>query len=772
MMKREEGNLTYTIGEIPEFNAVKMQLLNKYRNQFIELNNEERELRNNNDENISERLQEFYERKNKVALEFIEEVNKGEIVDERLGIEYCDNSTDTCYYDKILIDLYNEYDPRKEIDYNDCFVILPPVIAQMEGGIEQLYEFMDKHIKDTVFGDDEEYYNYGGPFAWRNLNEVNCSIQLEYLQRDWEGYMEKYSDLHVSDYFQKEATKQLELTRERVKKIIADDMITYDLTYEQMDRVENIFYSNSSTQFNPIKAKAGLVYLIKTYGEEWIEANRWSLENTNFETLGTDKDNTNSIEEYCYQYSPSNYDKNYYKFIKTIHLEDSFYNRLIEQADNEKIGKYDNKSLYGFIAENPYLSKEQVLEIKEKAQNLQLGEMDEYFKQRVVDNILSNLVRTHIHEEKDIRDMYNGTEAEKRAICRSCSNIPEDIIQNRIDEIKKSDNYYGRNDLIDILKNNQNLSMKLIQEFMDLDNNILSGLRESPYEYIISQKQITVDMMKEIAFKFPYSVFGYVSRDTKPEEVTEIFANSSKAYVREIIARNLFKGTINVKKDTFRKLALDREIPDEVRMNLLEMQEFTEKEPELTSDDMMINPDYQDIRFGGDGPGSFDNVGGVRRYYINRECVLEERGFTDSYAIDAEGRKWARNAYTNFGDCTSFGKFEAFCQEHRQAVAILCKNKEIYESFENLKKRVTMIERTINKEVIKESNDASIELGERQDGKQQSVYTYDEVEELAKGLREEELQGILADIVEGQKEQEVEQETLEEAQNGESPDQK
>lgn len=768
MMKREEGNLTYTIGEIPEFNAVKMQLINKYRNQFIELNNEERELRNNNDENISERLQEFYERKNKVALEFIEKVNKGEIVDERLGIVYCDNSTDTCYYDKILIDLYNEYDPRKETDYNDCFVILPPVIAQMEGGIEQLYEFMDKHIKETVYGDYEEDYYYGGPLAWSNLNEVNCSIQLEYLQRGMENSIEKYSDLQD---FQKEVIKQLELARERVEKTIADDMITYGLTYEQMDRVENIFYSNSSAQFNPIEAKAGLVYLINTYGEEWIEANRWLLENTNFETLGTDKDNTNSIEEYLYQYLTSNYGKDSNKLITTINLEDSFYNRLIEQAGNEKIGKYD-EPLYGFIAENPYLSKEQVLKIKEKAQNLQLGEMDEYFKQRIVDNILNNLVRTHIHEEKDIRDMYNGTKAEKRAICRSCSNIPEDIIQNRLDEIKKSDNYYERNDLINILKNNQNLSIKLIQEFMDLANNILSGLRESPYEYIISQKQITVDMMKEIAFKFPYSVSGYLSRDTKPKEVTEIFANSSEAYVRERVARKLFEGTINVKKDTFRKLALDRELSDEVRMNLLEMQEFTEKETELTSNDMMIKPDYQDIRFGGDGPGSFDNVGGVRRYYINRECVLEERGFTDSYAIDAEGRKWARNAYTNFGDCTSFGKFEAFCQEHRQAVAILCKNKERYESFENLKKRVTMIERTINKEVIKESNDASIELGERQDGKQQSVYTYDEVEELAKGLREEELQGILADIVEGQKEQEVEQETLEEAQNAESPDQR
>lgn len=222
---------SHPIGEKPVFDSEEKQLLNKYIDQFIELNREERELRDNYDENNSQELKEFYSKKNRIALNFLRAVNNGEISTETLGIWYLDNSRDTNYYDKILIDIKHEYDQWKRNSIDDCFVILPPVIAKMEDGIEQLYKFMDSHIKKTIYDIEEEEFHFGGPFTWEDLEEIYSSKQLEEAMREIEEQINKFENLENTDYYRENAKRRLDQARERIEKIIDDDMKKYSRNY-------------------------------------------------------------------------------------------------------------------------------------------------------------------------------------------------------------------------------------------------------------------------------------------------------------------------------------------------------------------------------------------------------------------------------------------------------------------------------------------------------------------------------------------------------------
>ena len=99
-----EKNLTYRIGKIPGWNDVAMEVDNPYINEMRELNKEERELLKEYDE---DKMDAFYERKNALALKFMQAINNGEISSKNIGIIYLTSPSDydTMYYDKLLINI-------------------------------------------------------------------------------------------------------------------------------------------------------------------------------------------------------------------------------------------------------------------------------------------------------------------------------------------------------------------------------------------------------------------------------------------------------------------------------------------------------------------------------------------------------------------------------------------------------------------------------------------------------------------------------------------
>ena len=117
-----------------------------------------------------------------------------------------------------------------------------------------------------------------------------------------------------------------------------------------------------------------------------------------------------------------------------------------------------------------------------------------------------------------------------------------------------------------------------------------------------------------------------------------------------------------------------------------------------------------DYSYGGYGPGSFDNMGGQRRYFINGRIIMTEEGRKDSRAKDAEDRKWAYNAYTNYDSCMSEEEFIDYCSEHKDAIGIILANNEGPYDKNILFRRVAVIER--NREKSKENPSQNVDKPE------------------------------------------------------------
>ena len=141
----KKNGLRYQIGQINGWNEIAMQVNNVYIEQMKKLNEEEKEIKSDYDE---EKMENFYQRKNELALKFIQAINNGEIKDENIGIIYLENDSEDMYWDKILIDINKAYDENRYVQYEDSFVILPPVIASMDEGDKALYDFLKSHIKE------------------------------------------------------------------------------------------------------------------------------------------------------------------------------------------------------------------------------------------------------------------------------------------------------------------------------------------------------------------------------------------------------------------------------------------------------------------------------------------------------------------------------------------------------------------------------------------------------------------------------------------------
>lgn len=408
--------------------------------------------------------------------------------------------------------------------------------------------------------------------------------------------------------------------------------------------------------------------------------------------------------------------ENIRKQVNISEISDDMLTRIIEKSD-----KYEIEDL----TKNPYLNESQVKKLKDIL-IAKLRDMDPRLWDSSIESFsLDNLLSTYTFDENTIREMFNGSEVEKNAVISNCKNIPEDLIESVLEapetysttEKNGRERYTCKNIywLVSLLRNNQNLSTDLIHKFYDYSETVAKQYGNKYYfqKYLISQKNISEDMMIEIAkeSEYPLVINSFLDRKEKPADVIEVFANSPLNEYREKIAEALANGEISVSMETLKKLATDNKIDDTTRIALLSMPDFTEQIDDIDEKDMSFYINYRDVAFGGDGPGSFDNKGGERRFFINGFKILSERGYTSSYATDAEGRKWARNAYTDFSMCKKIEDFKQYCNEHKEAIVVIARNQEQYGSFYNLTRRVEMIENAI-RESTKTKNEIEASISE------------------------------------------------------------
>ncbi len=140
------------------------------------------------------------------------------------------------------------------------------------------------------------------------------------------------------------------------------------------------------------------------------------------------------------------------------------------------------------------------------------------------------------------------------------------------------------------------------------------------------------------------------------------------------------------------------------------IRDMDETFPEIQKTDFNENKCYtKEIRIGGDGPGSFDNLGGYKNYYYGSHVLFSEEGYRDSEATTAEGRKWAYNAFTNFSLCLSDEAFTDYCRQHQTAVEIIAANKEQFDSKNDFYDRCNLVEHRLEKQSEKEDKNLGTE---------------------------------------------------------------
>lgn len=228
---------------------------------------------------------------------------------------------------------------------------------------------------------------------------------------------------------------------------------------------------------------------------------------------------------------------------------------------------------------------------------------------------------------------------------------------------------------------------------------------------MLQQENISEDLIQEVLEHYPfYSLVEiYLGRDTQSIEDIEILSRSSDRETKIELAKAIVEGRCKTfNKEIIGRLANDKDITDDVRLSIQERPEYEEVIPEEYDTNFKYRT--SDHSYGGDGPGSFDNMGGERRYFINGRKIMTNEGRQDSYATDSEGRKWAHNAYTNYDYCMSEEKFIDYCSEHKDAIGIILANNEGPYDKNILFRRVAVIER--NREKSKENPSQNVDKPE------------------------------------------------------------
>lgn len=456
-----EKNLTYRIGKIPGWNDVAMEVDNPYINEMRELNKEERELLKEYDE---DKMDAFYERKNALALKFMQAINNGEISSKNIGIIYLTSPADynTMYYDKILINIQNQYrDNGHEYSLDDdSFVILPPVIADMENGDKALYDFLSNHVKKSYYDIDNSLDSEDHVFIWQNINpdDIKSNRQLQIAITMCEDDIEKYGQIMSEEDIQK-ARDMIGLCEEACKKNIQHDVEEYGITEEQANYMEDYMGDMSDTP----KTRRIISHLMTELGEDFVAREEGTIKGLYTSAVKADLSN---LMDALYMARTND------GIIRSLRLEPKRINDIVKSGNTDVIS---------ILASNPYLTSDQAQSIRMTALDLEhSGE------------ILRNLASGNTLSEDMIRSMYAGSEKERKAIISSSHNLPEDLIDEIITNMETTVNEYEQHltedshtqeeeisyflkkseeipttlfDAISVLNNNTNVSLPLLKRF-------------------------------------------------------------------------------------------------------------------------------------------------------------------------------------------------------------------------------------------------------------------------------------------------------------------
>lgn len=406
--------LTYRIGKIPGWNDIAMEVDNPYIKEMKALNKEERELYKNYDE---EKMDAFYERKNNLALKFMQAINNGEISPQNIGIIYLSSpeNYDTMYYDTILINIQNQ-DRDNSQEYIledgslavDGFVILPPVIADMENGDKTLYDFLSKHVRkydiDYSVGSTEHV------FAWQNIQpvDIKSNRQLQEAITACEEDLEKYDAIMGKEEVE-QAKGVMKSFEEAYKQNIQKDVQQYGITEEQAMYMEDYIMDMSD---NP-KTRKIVSHLMTTLGQDFLDREKGTIEGLYTSTVKADLSNLMDT-------------------LYSARIDDSIISSLrLEPKHIQDIMESGNTKAISILASNPYLTSEQAQAIRTTAFELENSE-----------EILENLASGNTLSEDMKRSMYSGSEEERKAIVRSSHNLPEDLIDAVITAMETTVNEY------------------------------------------------------------------------------------------------------------------------------------------------------------------------------------------------------------------------------------------------------------------------------------------------------------------------------------------
>ena len=614
----------------------KEEIIQSYLSRFIELNNEERSLMENREdsEEYDKVLADFYKKKNEVSLNYIKDVNDGIIdtCDVQIGYLDSEGNSDTIYYDKIFIDLGED----------ETFTVLPPVIAEMEYGTDELCHFMDNHIDYTI---TKGTVYYGGPFPWSNvgprenntftsrkvfenyIEQSNYSVEkyAELLSRDVLSGIEKYNQILES-----EMNKYISIKAKNDG--LSDEQESYclDILEEVKTEPEKWYGDEVGKDWNIDNIERILIGMVKKYD---ISVSNKVIHGINYGVVNfadacikpydLEQDN---LEEYLYD----NLELNKAEILRSFAVSDKMIDAVIAKALNHN-ASYPSSEITG-VSQNRTLSNEQIRKVRES--ELSYYNKSEFFR---------NVFAAYDIPEEEIRDMLSGTEEERDFVLNYCTNVPEDYIESMFDDpdLYKQEKVIGygmgyntknSGEFWSVLKNNQNLSVELVNKFKEYADKIgkQEGSLDRFYQGLISQNNISTEMMREILTQPISNITAelFLNRENKPEELIELVANSIH---RDVLAKMVADGTISVNEEIYRKLALSNNIDDYVRKKLLTDSRFIDRATDLSELNGEFNIDYRNVRYGGDGPGSYDNHGGERNFYVNGVIVLSEKGREDSY---------------------------------------------------------------------------------------------------------------------------------------------
>ena len=677
----KKNGLRYQIGQINGWNEVVMQVDNVFVEQMRRLNEEEKEIRRNYDE---EKMEDFYQRKNELALKFIQAVNNGEIQDENIGIVYLENDLQDMYWDKILIDINRAYSEDRYVQYKDSFVILPPIIASMDNGEEILYDFLKSHVKEKYNGfmmdeDDIEEWNSmqfsNSMFDWQlPIEDIQSTWELEVRTRNSEEDLEKYKEI-LPEEEAKKVKETIETYPKALEQSLLKNMKTYNLSREQTLTMENYLRENRDKWKNKEipKVKRVISKLIKDYGEDWVIKHEAILE-MNYSLIKGDMSN---LEENIYKARKRD-GNGEGELISTLKLENKIIEKILHEEDAyELIALASNKSIT--IAQARELRKKE-LEPEEKYQ------------------LLCNLAESGILLEEDIRDMYNGSEDERKAVLNYSSNLPNDLIGNEIDNVvelfdkfvkegnKQNVNMIFGNGMLlhNALKNNSKVPLTMIEKYYDC----IKQMMEVKTEYmlrdmsaqsmgaIFAQENLDENLIREMANKYARTchyygaveddvVYQYFKNPQKYPDLIDVFVNSEDEYVREEVAKAYLDGRCEkLDKEIVNKLARDPKIKMDVRLQLQKKPEYEEVfSKEKKNIDFEYNyTDYTTID--------------MRTYFINGKEIMNMRTRHPMYIED----------------------FERLCEEHREAITFILENETGTYSREQLTERIGIIENLLQKE--------------------------------------------------------------------------